>query len=108
MQSDESDSSNSSDEELGYGDHGDDREMEFGADGQGGKRRLSVTTEAKRRTSLEDDDDEVDGVVHVGLHVADLEVGAPKGVEGGAEGDDEELVEIQHAEMQGVEGESAK
>jgi hypothetical protein len=44
------------------------------------------TTEAKRRTSLEDDDEEE--VVHVGRSGA---------------GDDEELIEIQHAEMQGIE-----
>jgi hypothetical protein len=104
VQSDESDSSNSSDEEPGYGDRDrEGRENEFGGDGQG-KRRLSVTTEAKRRTSLEDDDDE-DGVVHVGLEVG-KEIGGERerGLEGG---DDEELVEIQHAEMQGVEGERA-
>jgi len=56
-----------------------------GKDGKSGKRRLSSTTEAKRRTSLEDDDDEEGEVVHVGR------------------ADDEELVEIQHTEMQGVE-----
>jgi hypothetical protein len=55
-----------------------------GAKGKGG-RRLS-TTEAKRRTSLEDDDEEE--VVHVGR---------------ASTGDDEELIEIQHTEMQGVE-----
>ena len=99
VQSDESDSSNSSDEDLGYGDRErGDRETEFGSDGQG-KRRLSVTTEAKRRTSLEDDDEE-DGVVHVGLEVGKEAVSEREGV------DDEELVEIQHAEMQGVEGEA--
>lgn len=103
VQSDESDSSNSSDEELGYGDRDsgrEGRETEFGSDGQGGKRRLSVTTEAKRRTSLEDDDEE-DGVVHVGMEVGKDVVGEREGA------DDEELVEIQHAEMQGVEGENA-
>jgi len=98
VQSDESDSSNSSDEELGYGDRERERETEFGSDGQG-KRRLSVTTEAKRRTSLEDDDEE-DGVVHVGMEVGKDSVSEREG------GDDEELVEIQHAEMQGVEGEA--
>lgn len=68
-------------DELQSSDDDEDEEREFGGDGQGegegegeGKRRLSVTTEAKRRTSLEDDDEE-----------------------------DGELVEIQHAEMQGVE-----
>jgi hypothetical protein len=55
-----------------------------GAKGKG-RRRLN-TTEAKRRTSLEDDDEEE--VVHVGRAAA---------------GDDEELIEIQHTEMQGVE-----
>ncbi len=94
------DSSNSSDEELGYGDRRQGRENEFGGDGQG-KRRLSVTTEAKRRTSLEDDDEEE--VVHVGLDVgSDICVGGER--ERGLEvGDDGELVEIQHAEMQGIE-----
>jgi hypothetical protein len=104
VQSDESDSSNSSDEELGYGDRDlerESRETEFGGYGQG-KRRLSVTTEAKRRTSLEDDDEEEDGVVHVGMEVEkDIAVET----EGGDEG---ELVEIQHAEMQGVEEEAAR
>lgn len=100
VQSDESDSSNSSDEELGYGDRRQGRENEFGGDGQG-KRRLSVTTEAKRRTSLEDDDD--DEVVHVGLEVGnDVCVGGGR-EKGDGGGDDGELVEIQHAEMQGVE-----
>jgi hypothetical protein len=60
------------------------------------KRRLSSTTEAKRRTSLEDDDE--DEVVHVGL----AEVPEKSGVEEKGVGDDEELVEIQHAEMPGV------
>jgi len=55
-----------------------------GAKGKG-RRRLS-TTEAKKRTSLEDDDEEE--VVHIGRAAA---------------GDDEELIEIQHTEMQGVE-----
>lgn len=59
-----------------------------GKEKNSGKRRLSSTTEAKRRTSLEDDDDDDDEgeVVHVGRS------------------EDEELVEIQHTEMQGVEG----
>lgn len=103
-----SDSDNSSDEEIGYGDRdrvlrGGDGEGEF----SGGKRRLSVTTEAKRRTSLEDDDEDEE-VVHVAMAEADAEAG--KEVESGkahaVEGDDEELVEIQHAEMQGVEREA--
>ncbi len=55
-----------------------------GAKGKGGRR--PSTTEAKRRTILEDDDEEE--VVHVGRAPA---------------GDDEELIEIQHTEMQGVE-----
>lgn len=72
----------------------DDSDDEFGTQG-GGRRRLSVTTEAKRRTSLEDDDDEE--VVHVGLAEArDVE-----GVTG--EREDGELVEVMHAEMQGIE-----
>lgn len=55
-----------------------------GAKGKGGRR--PSTTEAKKRTSLEDEDEEE--VVHVGRAAA---------------GDDEELIEIQHTEMQGVE-----
>lgn len=79
------DAEQSSDEE-------DDSDDEYGAGhGHAGKRRLSVTTEAKRRTSLEDDDE--DEVVHVGMAEA-------REVEGE---NDEGLVEIQHAEMQGVE-----
>lgn len=67
-----------------------------------GRRRLSVTTEAKRRTSIEDDDEDgLDGVVHVGM----VEVGTGEGdgevVERG-EGD-EELVEIQHTEIKDAE-----
>jgi hypothetical protein len=97
-QADDDEQSSDEDSDDGYG------SGKFGGDGQGGKRRLSVTTEAKRRTSLEDDDDEE--VVHVGM--AELrEEGAVGGkvVEGRGEGmgDDEDLVEIQHAEMQGVE-----
>jgi hypothetical protein len=88
-----SDDNDSDSDEDGYGGSG----REFGGDGQG-KRRLSVTTEAKRRTSLEDDDE--DEVVHVGM----AEEAEPKT----SEGDDGELVEIQHAEMQGVEGQSGK
>jgi len=84
--SDKNSSDEDSDEEYGSG--------KFGGDGQG-RRRLSVTTEAKRRTSLEDDDeDEV--LVHVAME-------APEEVKAEALGDDEELVEVQHAEMQGVE-----
>jgi hypothetical protein len=102
-----SDSDNSSDEEIGYGDHA-LGETDFGADGQeefsGLKRRLSVTTEAKRRTSLEDDDEDEE-VVHVAMAEADAEAGK-EAEKGHAEGDDEELVEIKHAEMQGVEGEA--
>lgn len=70
-----------------------------GKEGYSGKRRLSVTTEAKRRTSLEDDDEDEE-VVHVAMAEAEVEKGEGK-VEGGE--DDGELVEIQHAEMQGVE-----
>jgi hypothetical protein len=84
------------------------REGEFENDGQAGKgmgkRRLSVTTEATRRTSLEDDDEDEE-VVHVALaeahadasHAGTKELGKEKEGE-----DDGELVEIQHAE--GVEG----
>jgi hypothetical protein len=69
-----------------------------------GKRRLSVTTEAKRRTSLEDDDEDEE-TVHVAMAEAHAEAEPKeKTLEGGdGEGEDGELVEIQHAEMQGVE-----
>ena len=72
--------------------------------GYSGKRRLSVTTEAKRRTSLEDDDEDEE-TVHVAMAEAHAEAEPKeKTVEGGdGEGEDGELVEIQHAEMQGVE-----
>jgi hypothetical protein len=91
----EQSSDEDSDEEYGSG--------KFGSGGKGGKRRLSVTTEAKRRTSLEDDDDEE--VVHVGMAEAREDTETGKVVEGREEGlgGDDELVEIQHAEMQGVE-----
>jgi hypothetical protein len=83
----------------------DEDNHEFGGEGQsegvGGKRRLSVTTEAKRRTSLEDDDDDEE-VVHIAMAEAHTEgEGKEKVAEG--ETDDGEMVEIQHAEMQGVE-----
>ncbi|RDW68391.1 putative extragenic suppressor of kinetochore protein 1 [Coleophoma crateriformis] len=58
-------------------------------------RRLSATTEAKRRTSLEDDDEEV---VHVERDDKDQNGVTDKKVEG-----DDELVEIQHDEMQTVD-----
>jgi hypothetical protein len=90
------DSENSSDD--GYGDHG------LNGDGAGeraagaqypGKRRLSVTTEAKRRTSLEDDDDD-EQVMHVAM--AESEVEAESHGYGGKDGLGEgegELVEIE-------------
>lgn len=81
------------------GNDSDDSDGSDGAfDGERG-RRLSATTEAKRRTSLEDDDEE-DGVVHVGMAEVDLREGVGKEAEEG----DGELVEIQHAEMHGVDG----
>jgi len=73
--SDDSGSSEDSDDEFA---------ASAGIAGAKGKGRRPSTTEAKRRTSLEDDDEEV---VHVGR----------------APADDEELIEIQHTEMQGVE-----
>lgn len=75
-----------SDDEAGYGGGGSGK---FGGDGQGvrARRRLSTTTEAKRRTSLDDEDE----VVHVGMEQ----------VEGGEA--DEELVEIGHVEVGGAE-----
>ena len=94
LQSSDSDSdSDEGNHEFGSGGH-------FEAPGE--KRRLSVTTEAKRRTSLEDEDeDEDEEVVHVAMTEAHAEAeGRP---EAGAEVDDGEMVEIQHAEMQGVE-----
>lgn len=90
VQSDDSD-----DSDEGYGDVGVDGAGERGS----GQRRLSVTTEAKRRTSLEDDDED-DEVVHVKMAEAEVDAAKKEG-----EGEDGELVEIQHAEMQGVEGE---
>ena len=52
VQSDESDSSNSSDKELGCRDRERGmRETEFGSNSRG-KLRLSVTTRAERRTIL--------------------------------------------------------
>lgn len=75
-----------------------------------GRRRLSSTTEAKRRTSLEDDDDE-DEVVHVKLVEREGLLG--DGLTGGLgesekvqgpDGDDGELVEMEHAEMGGGVG----
>ena len=76
---DQSGSGSDSDDsdEGGYGDRG------------AGRRRLSVTTEAKRRTSL--DDDEEDEVVHVGRE------GEEEVRESGVDSE-EELVEIQHAQ----------
>lgn len=98
---DELQSSDESDSDEDVNEFGGERQE--GA-GYSGKRRLSVTTEAKRRTSLEDDDEDEE-TVHVAMVEADAEE-AEKGkvVEGEGEGDDGELVEIQHSEMQGVEG----
>lgn len=88
------------DDELQSSDDSDSDEENEVFRGHGtGKRRLSVATEAKRRTSIEDDDEEV---VHVSM--AEQHMGKDHG-ESRAEGgeDDGELVEIQHAEMHGVE-----
>lgn len=80
----------------------DSEDSDDGFDNEGRRgRRLSVTTEAKRRTSLEDDDEE-EGVVHVKMAEADVVEAAKAGKHEGDDGDGE-LVEIQHAEMQGVE-----
>ena len=90
MQSSDSDSD---EDNHDFGDVGQPR-------GVSGKRRLSVTTEAKRRTSIEDDDEDEE-VVHVAMAEAHIE---PEGRnEVGGDADDGEIVEIQHAEMQGVE-----
>jgi hypothetical protein len=97
-------SSDDSDSDDGYG----DRALggaEFGGDGQServGKRRLSVTTEAKRRTSLEDDDEDEE-VVHVAMAEAEAEAEAEAGKEDEGREEDGELVEILHDETQGVE-----
>jgi hypothetical protein len=86
---------------FAQGDGSDDSDDGFPGEGKG-SRRLSVTTEAKRRTSLEDDDEEdgLDGVVHVGM--AEGEGPEGKVVEGG-EGGEDGLVEIRHEEVKGVE-----
>jgi hypothetical protein len=82
---------------------------DFGREGQAcrGKRRLSVTTEAKRRTSLEDEDED-DEVVHVALTeaaeelrwdvggVAHVQRKEKSDTEG--EADDGEMVDHHHAE----------
>ncbi|KAK0107929.1 hypothetical protein ONS96_003715 [Cadophora gregata f. sp. sojae] len=123
---DDDDDIDSDDSDGGYG-HAlasasqldDELDLGGGLDGKGvgsglsrGRRRLSVTTEAKRRTSLEDDDDDEDEVVHVKMAEADVEdakrVESASSIVGGAVGGagddgDGELVEIQHAEMMGVE-----
>lgn len=79
--SSDSEEANSSDEEFG-GVNGEHEKSE---------RRLSSTTEAKRRTSLEDEDSDGDeGVVHVKMAEADIEEAEGKG-EGEGEG---ELVEM--------------
>ncbi|XMA17108.1 hypothetical protein WAI453_009899 [Rhynchosporium graminicola] len=79
---------------------------------------MSVTTEAKRRTSLEDDDDDEgeDEVVHVKMaetEVEDAHRGAKTDIQlpnaaavGGS--DDGELVEIQHSETLDVDIEGGK
>lgn len=95
---------NADDVQSDDSDDSDEDGRRFGGDGEGykGKRRLSATTEAKRRTSLEDDDEDEDEVVHVAMAEADMEANAEKGAV--REGDDDELVEVHHAETQGVEG----
>ena len=112
--SDEDEEEEEDGEELGYG----DRPLVTGVGSTQGEergRRLSVTREAERRTSLEDDeeeeDEEEDGVVHVGLRVGDESSigkgGHPHpGMNAGTEDDgDGELVEVHHPlhEMRGVE-----
>jgi hypothetical protein len=110
IQSPDEDSENSSDE--GYGGHyhaeNGDEEMGEGVGSQYlGKRRLSVTTEAKRRTSLEDDDEDEE-VVHVAMAEADADAHGKEieGLRGSVdEGEGEgELVEIEVRH----EGEEAK
>ncbi|KAL2069897.1 hypothetical protein VTL71DRAFT_14576 [Oculimacula yallundae] len=80
-----------------------------GNKGRGSGRRLSVTTEAKRRTSLEDDDE--DEVVHVSMKAEDMldarrgAGGDGKTAAGGPVGEDDgELIEIQHSETLGGGG----
>jgi hypothetical protein len=97
------DSENSSDD--GYGDHdldGDDINDRPSGAQYPGKRRLSVTTEAKRRTSLEDDDEDEE-VVHVAMAEADAEAHEHEAKDGLGEGEGELVdIEVHHAE-QGVE-----
>lgn len=90
------DSENSSDEGLdGHGLNG-DASNDHRAGGQyAGKRRLSATTEAKRRTSLEDDDEDEE-VVHVAMAEADAEAHEHDAKDGLEEGEGE-LIEVQHA-----------
>lgn len=105
---------NANDGDLQSSDDSDDSDDGFGAAGFGGeghgrgRRRLSSTTEAKRRTSLEDDDE--DEVVHVALvEPESLKESFPESEKSAqGDGDDGELVEIQHAETQGVPGGSEK
>ncbi|KAI9733795.1 MAG: hypothetical protein M1818_007062 [Claussenomyces sp. TS43310] len=97
-----SDSSTSSNED----DSDDDYHARMGA-GEAKKARRLNTTEAKRRTSLVDDDEEdlSEAPIHVGNVTgsnADAATDAAAAAVA-ATGDDEELVEIQHAEMQGVD-----
>lgn len=63
-----------------------DEDVAFGATAKGKEKRTQSTTEATRRTSLEDEDDEE--VVHVGSGAG---VGAV---------DDGEIVEVRHEEVQ--------
>jgi len=119
-QSSDEDNSSEEEEEMGYDpDINPLTDFESLDRGREGKRRLSSTTEAKRRTSLEDDDEEGhgEGVVHVALdpdviggeggevkHVDGETKGEVKDVgavkEGGEviAGDEEELVESMHSE----------
>lgn len=106
--------------ELGYGDRRGGNRGDFVEDegeflGEGGlRRRLSSTTEAKRRTSLEDEDDFEDGeVVRVGIGASRRGEGEGGWLGGGTvesmarggfeEDEDGELVEVQHAETMGVD-----
>jgi hypothetical protein len=100
----------SSDDSEDSDDESYDHHRGFGIDGvRSGKRRLSVTTEAKRRTSLEDDDEDEE-VVHVAMVEPEtLKETFPESEKAShGDGDDGELVEIRHAEMQGVEAQKTK
>lgn len=110
IQSPDEDSENSSDE--GYGDRrhyhaekGDEVVASQDAGAQyPGKRRLSSTTEAKRRTSLEDDDEDEE-VVHVAMEQLDAEAKEKEKENHVSESSEEGEGELVEIEVQHAEGE---